>query len=135
MSAAPVRASVTANTITESGLAAKYLSVMGLAHRLSSEDVQVRDSLEQRALEKLARVLCNHTQQLAIEAFSRGALGTREASLQAEVFAERYTEVMNLLETRAPAVDESRMARLQRLIDGIQFSRQYFMNVQPPQAC
>jgi hypothetical protein len=108
---------------------------MALAHKVSSEDAVVRDSLEQRALEKLALVLCNHTQQLAIAAYSRGALRSREASLQAEVFAERYTEVMSLLDTKAPPVDESRMARLERLIDGIQFCRNYFMNVQPPQAC
>jgi hypothetical protein len=108
---------------------------MGLAHRISSEEAEVRDSLEQRALERLARVLCSHTEQLAREACLRGALGTREAVLQAEVFAERYAQVMSLLETNAPEVDETRMARLERLIAGIEFSRTYFMNIQAPAAC
>ena len=101
---------------------------MGLASNTSS-DVQETASLEQRALEKLARVLCSHTQQLAQAARTRGALRTREAGLQSEVFAERYAQVMNLLDTAAPPVDEPRMARLERLIQGIQFSRHYFMNV------
>jgi hypothetical protein len=101
---------------------------MGLASNTSS-DVQETASLEQRALEKLARVLCSHTQQLAQAAHTRGALRTREAGLQSEVFAERYAQVMNLLDTAASPVDEPRMARLERLIEGIQFSRHYFMNV------
>jgi hypothetical protein len=36
---------------------------------------------------------------------------------------------MRLLDTTAPEVDEPRMARLERLIESIQFSRHFFMNV------
>lgn len=100
-----------------------------MARNSSSADAQVTASLEQRALEKLALVLCSHTQQLALAARSRGALGSREAGLQSQVFAERYSQVMNLLDTAAPEVDEPRMARLERLIEGIQFSRHFFMTV------
>jgi hypothetical protein len=93
------------------------------------EDAEVTASLEQRALEKLARVLCSHTQQLASAAQSRGALNSREGGLQHEVFAERRAQLMRLLDSSAPAVDEPRMARLEKLIESIQFSRQFFMNV------
>lgn len=93
------------------------------------EDASEAASLEQRALEKLARVLCSHTQQLASAAQSRGALKSREAGLQSEVFAERRAQVMQLLDTNSPGVDEPRMARLEKLIESIQFSRQFFMNV------
>ncbi len=102
---------------------------MSLASNTGSRDAQETATLEQRALEKLARVLCSHTQQLAQSARTRGALQSREAGLQSEVFAERYAQVMSLLDRAAPPVDESRMARLERLIQGIQFSRHYFMNV------
>ncbi len=102
---------------------------MGLTSHVCAEDAQVAASLEQRALEKLALVLCSHTQRLVLAARSRGALASREAGLQCEVFAERHAQVMKLLDTTAPAVDEARMARLERLIEGIQFSRHYFMNV------
>jgi hypothetical protein len=102
---------------------------MGLASNTASTDAQETASLEQRALEKLARALCSHTQQLALAARTRGALRSREAGLQSEVFAERQAQVMSLLGTAAPPVDEPRMARLERLIEGIQFSRHFFMNV------
>lgn len=102
---------------------------MGMARNTTSKEAQETASLEQRALEKLALVLCSHTQQLALAARSRGALRSREGGLQTEVFAERHTQVMNLLDTAAPAVNEPRMARLEKLIEGIEFSRHYFMTV------
>lgn len=102
---------------------------MEMALTACDNDPDLTASLEQRALEKLALVLCSHTQQLALAARSRGALASREAGLQAEVFAERHAQVMNLLDTYAPEASEPRMARLERLIQGIEFSRHYFMNV------
>jgi hypothetical protein len=102
---------------------------MDMAGNIINKDAEVTASLEQRALEKLAMVLCSHTQQLALAARSRGALRSREASLQTEVFAERHAQVMSLLDKDAAKVDEPRMARLEKLIESIQFSRHYFMNV------
>jgi len=107
----------------------RYLQGMGLTGNINSKDAEVTASLELRALEKLARVLCSHTQQLAHAARSKGALQTREALFQAEAFAERRAQVMRLLETRAPAAAEPRMAQLEKFIEGIQFSRHFFMNV------
>lgn len=124
-----------AKAVTDSGFGATYgrdcvifvaMSMVSLSRR---QDAEVTASLEQRALEKLALVLCSHTQQLALAARSRGALGSREAGLQAEVFAERHAQVMDLLDTAAPEASEPRMARLERLIESIEFSRHYFMNV------
>jgi hypothetical protein len=102
---------------------------MDLAGETRNEDVEATARLEQRALEKLARVLCDHTQQLASAAGSRGALRSREASLQAQVFAERRAQALQLLDAAAPRSDESRMARLERVIQALQFSRSYFLNI------
>jgi hypothetical protein len=47
--------------------------------------------------------------------------------MQAEVFAERREQVMRLLDTATTAeIDEPRMARLEKLIGALEFSRSYF---------
>ena len=102
---------------------------MDVAREIGSRDGEATARLEQQALEKMARVLCDHTQQLASDARSRGALGSREASLQEQVFAERRQQALQLLDARAPRSDEGRMARLEKLIQALQFSRSYFLNV------
>lgn len=90
------------------------------------EDPQVLASLEARALERMARALCEHSKQLLAAARTRGALGSREASLQVEVFAERCNQVGELLETDAAPVQESRLARLEKLVGALECSRGYF---------
>lgn len=102
---------------------------MNVAGEIGRLDREATARLEQQALEKLARVLCDHTQQLASDARSRGALGSREASLQAQVFAERREQALQLLDATAPRIDETRMARLEKLIQALQFSRSYFLNI------
>lgn len=89
-------------------------------------DPGVVASLEMRALEKMARALCEHTRQIAAAAGTRGALGTREAKLQVEVFAERCAQAAALLEVADPPVQESRIARLQQLVEALELSRRYF---------
>ena len=106
-----------------------YLWGMGLKSNSCRRDPGVTADLELRALEKLARALCDHTQQLAADARSRGVLRSREAGLQTEVFDERRRQIMQVLDTDSPEVAEPRMARLEKLIEAVSFSRDYFMNV------
>ena len=86
--------------------------------------------LEMHALEKMARALCEHSRQLLAAAQARGALRTREASLQAEVFAERDAQAGELLGVVDPPVKESRIARLEKLVNALQCSREYFRGLQ-----
>jgi hypothetical protein len=102
---------------------------MEVADPIGNVDGDSTARLEQLALEKLARVLCDHTQQLASDARSRGVLRSREASLQAQVFAERREQALQLLDVTPARIDENRMARLEKLIQGLQFSRSYFLNI------
>ncbi len=86
--------------------------------------------LEQRALERMAHVLCEHSRQLLATARARGALGTREAGFQVEVFAERCAQAGELLQATASPVQESRIARLEKLINALECSRGYFKGLQ-----
>lgn len=88
-------------------------------------------SLEMRALEKMLRVLCEHTQQLVAAARERGLLGSREARLQAEAFAERCAQARQLLGAASGGVHETRLSRLEKLVEALHCSRDYFMNAGP----
>jgi hypothetical protein len=86
--------------------------------------------LEMQALEKMARALCEHSRQLLAAARARGALRSREAILQVEVFAERSAQAGELLGVVDEPVKESRIARLEKLVNALQCSREYFRNLQ-----
>ncbi|MET0280652.1 MAG: hypothetical protein ABW278_05930 [Steroidobacteraceae bacterium] len=86
--------------------------------------------LEQRALEKMASALCEHSQRLLAGARSRGVLKSREANFQVQAFAERQEQVGRLLQAPASGPDESRMARLEQLVSALECSRGYFRNLQ-----
>jgi hypothetical protein len=89
-------------------------------------DPVVLARLEMRALEKMARVLCEHSRQLLATARARGALGTREAGFQVEAFAERCAQVGALLDVVDAPVSESRISRLEQLVAALECSRSYF---------
>jgi hypothetical protein len=86
--------------------------------------------LEAHALEKMARALCEHSRQLLAAARARGALGSREAGFQVEVFAERCAQVGELLQAVDAPVQESRTARLEKLVRALECSRGYFRGLQ-----
>jgi hypothetical protein len=90
------------------------------------KDPLVLANLEARALERMARALCEHSKQLLATARERGALGSREASFQVEVFAERCTQAGELLEAGEVPAQESRLAKLERLVNALECSRGYF---------
>jgi len=89
-------------------------------------DPQLLARLEARALERMARVLCEHARQLLAAARARGALATREANFQVEVFAERCAQAGELLRAAESPVQESRIARLEKVVSALECSRGYF---------
>lgn len=93
-------------------------------------DPDVLARLEMRALERMARALCEHSRQLLASAQDRGALRTREASFQVDVFAERCAQAGELLAAADAPVQESRIARLERLVNALECSRGYFRALQ-----
>jgi hypothetical protein len=101
-----------------------------MVHDISHQDAETTANLEFRVFRKRARALCEHTWQLVAAARSRGALQSREARLQVEVFAERRVQVLQLLLKGSAKIDESRLARLEKLIAAILLSHAYFTNMQ-----
>ncbi len=93
-------------------------------------DPAVVAHLEARALERMAHVLCEHSRQLLAAARERGALRSREADLQVEVFAERCAQASELLQAADAPVRESRIARLEKLVNALECSRGYFRGLQ-----
>ncbi len=97
---------------------------------IDNGDFETTARLELRALERMARALCEHTEQLTSEARTRGALGSREASLQLLVFDERRTQAMQLLD--APVrCQETQIARLERIVEALSCSREFFLRACP----
>jgi hypothetical protein len=86
--------------------------------------------LELRALERMARALCEDSRQLLARARERGALSSREASFQVEVFAERCAQAGELLKVENAPVQESRIARFEKLVGALECSRGYFKGLQ-----
>jgi len=94
------------------------------------KDPLILARLEAHALEKMARASCEHSRQLLAAARARGALRSREASLQVEVFAERCAQAGELLQAVEAPVQESRIARLEKLVNALECSRGYFRSLQ-----
>ncbi len=92
-------------------------------------DPAVVAELEMNALEKMARVLCEHSSQLLSDVRARGALDSREASFQVEVFAERCAQAGELLKVADAPVKETRIARLEKLVNALECSRGYFKSL------
>lgn len=94
--------------------------------RLDPRDPDATRRMELRALEKMIRALCRHTEQLSREAEARGRLESREAELQLEAFAERRADAAQLLEAGASEPHPIRIARLEKLVEALECSRAYF---------
>jgi hypothetical protein len=93
-------------------------------------DPLVLARLEAHALERMARALCEHSRQLLAAARARGALTSREANFQVEVFAERCAQAGELLQAVDAPVQESRIARLEKVVSALECSRGYFRGLQ-----
>jgi len=82
--------------------------------------------LELRALEKMAAALCRHAELLWREASEAGRPITREAALHRQAFEERRREAMRLTKACADEPSPLRIAKLERLIEALEVSRDYF---------
>jgi hypothetical protein len=98
--------------------------------RTLQRDPLVLARLEAHALERMAHALCEHARQLQAAARERGALNSREARFQVEVFAEREAQADALLRAVDAPAQESRIARLEKLISALECSRGYFLGLQ-----
>lgn len=85
--------------------------------------------LEQRALEKMVAALCKDVERLTDAASSRGALESREASLQSQAFVERRTQAMDLLDDPRSEPREMRITRLEKMVEALTSSRDFFLGV------
>lgn len=106
------------------------LGRMTTTHSLDADRESVA-LLEARALEKMARALREHSRQLLEAAEVRDGLGSREAKLQVRAFAERCAQADALLEGDDERPSESRLARLEKLVNALECSRAYFRGVSP----
>jgi hypothetical protein len=87
------------------------------------------DQLEVRALEKMAAALCRQVGLLWREAQAAGRPATREAQLHWQAFEERRSEAMRLTRTSASEPSSARIAKLERLVEGLEVSRDYFKSL------
>jgi hypothetical protein len=87
--------------------------------------------LEIRALERMVRALCRHTELLSRAARERGALDSREAQFQLQAFDERRNDAVRALEPGAREPDSMRIARLEKLVEALECSRAYFRAPEP----
>lgn len=100
-----------------------------LARKQPDPAAQARAEAELLAMEKVVRLLLQNIRQMMRTAGTAVALQSREGRLQLEVFEERRVQAMQLLDSPTGHA-ESRMAKLARLIEALQFSRAYFRQVQ-----
>ena len=81
--------------------------------------------LELRALERMVSVLCEHAELLSHEVRSQEA-SSRETELQLEAFEERRAQALEALRIRAGEPYETRITRLEKLVEALDCSRAYF---------
>lgn len=82
--------------------------------------------LELRALEKMAAALCRHCELLWRKAAADRGPPSREAELHWAAFEERRKEAMRLRRTPTGEPSVLMVARLERLIEALEVSRDYF---------
>ena len=82
--------------------------------------------LELIALEKMTGALCEYIERLTRNAPTRKRFESREADLQLRVFEERRTQALELLEVHSCEPRETRIARLQKAVEALDCSCDYF---------
>ena len=90
------------------------------------EDAETTERLELRALERMIAALCDHIDRVTCEARSRGALCSREADFQLQVFEERREQARETIEASANEPYRTRVGRLEHLVEALDCSRDYF---------
>ena len=108
---------------TEADAAKTTTESAGDAQRPSSKDASVR---ERQLLERTIELLCDHIGLLIREARGLRRLGTREMSLQLDVFRERKASALALCATQSDEPWEIRVVRYERLVAALECSRSFF---------
>ena len=87
--------------------------------------------LELVALEKMTGALCEYIERLTRDAQARREFESREADLQLQVFEERRSQALQLLAVHTCEPRETRIARLQKAVEALDCSRDYFRPSEP----
>lgn len=95
------------------------------AVQIDREDAKATERLELHALERMIAVLCTQIEQWS-QRWRAPAPGSRETALQLEVFAERRDRALQALNAPATEPYEIRIARLEKLLEALDCSREYF---------
>ncbi len=91
---------------------------------LGQQSTENTARLELRALERMIGALCEHTERLA--RVTRTEAPSREADFQLQAFSERRTQALKLLAAQTGESYETRIARLEKLVEALDCSRDYF---------
>lgn len=96
-----------------------------MARASIQQDPEITARLELRALERMVSALCEHTELLSHDL--RGREDTsREADLQLQAFEERRAQALEALRVRTGETCETRITRLQKMVEALDCSRAYF---------
>jgi hypothetical protein len=74
----------------------------------------------------MAEVLCEHLDQLIANFHETGRRASRESDLQMAAFAERRDSIRRFFASNTTEPTETRIARLEKLVDALNCSRSYF---------
>jgi len=97
-----------------------------MATTLHREDPETVARLELRALERMVSALCEHTEQLSHDVRTHSERESRETDFQLQAFEERRTQALRVLKVHTREPDETRIARLEKLVEALNCSRSYF---------
>ena len=96
-----------------------------MATVLEREDSETAQ-LEERALERMISALCKQLELLRREIFEGGVPSSREAHFQLAAFDERRARAVEALQARSSEPRTMRIERLQKLVDALECSKEYF---------
>lgn len=82
--------------------------------------------LELRALERMIGARCKQIERVAKTEIAGNAIEQRERDFQLQVFAERRTQALDLMRGDSSEPREIRAARLERLLQALECSSDYF---------
>jgi len=100
--------------------------ITAMAATLNQNNPETSAHLELRAIEKMIGALCEHIGNMICDARFHSKRASRERTLQLEVFAERRTQALQLLNTTTCEPHETRISRFEKLLEALECSRAYF---------
>ena len=97
-----------------------------MAGQLNRDHPETSDYSALRELERAASALCERVERLTHDARNQNDNPSRESALQLEAATERRAQALQLLESSAREPDETRLCRLQQIINALECSLDYF---------